>query len=130
MVDKRLVPTQGVALSHRWIGNGAEHGDNWAGRKDVSGRNDVTITGESCACPTPDAPTRPAVVLDPFAGTGTSVAVANALGRHVVGLDLSADYLRLAGWRCQDPGLRAKVLGVDKPKPEVVGQLDLLGGAA
>jgi len=85
-----------------------------------------TITGESCACPTPDAPTRPAVVLDPFAGTGTSVAVANALGRHGVGLDLSADYLTLARWRCQDPGLRAKVLGVDKPKPQVVGQLSIL----
>ncbi len=89
-----------------------------------------TIVGESCACPTPDAPTRPAVVLDPFAGTGTTVAVANALGRHGIGLDLSADYLKLARWRCQDPGLRAKVLGVDKPKPETAGQLDLLGTAS
>lgn len=91
---------------------------------------EATITGYACDCPDTDAPTRPAVVLDPFAGTGTTVAVANALGRHGVGLDLSADYLKIARWRCQDPGLRAKVLGVDKPKPEVVGQLDLLGGAA
>jgi len=91
------------------------------------GSETASITGESCACPIPDAPTRPAVVLDPFAGTGTTVAVANALGRHGVGLDLSADYLKLAGWRCQDPGLRAKVLGVNKPKPEVDGQLSLMG---
>jgi SAM-dependent methyltransferase len=85
-----------------------------------------TITGESCACPTPDAPTRPAVVLDPFCGTGTVPGVANALGRYGVGIDLSADYLRLARWRCQDPGLRAKALQVDKPTPEVPGQMVLL----
>jgi hypothetical protein len=84
------------------------------------------ITGESCACPTPEAPTRPAVVLDPFCGTGTTPAVANTLGRYGVGIDLSADYLKLARWRCQDPGLRAKVLGVDKPTPEVPGQMALL----
>lgn len=39
-------------------------------------------------------------VLDPFAGTGTTVAVAHHLGRHGIGTDLSADYLRLAEWRC------------------------------
>jgi DNA modification methylase len=82
----------------------------------------ATITGESCACPTPTAPTRPAVILDPFAGTGTVPAVANALGRYGVGIDLSADYLRLARWRLNDPGLRAKALQVDKPPTELVGQ--------
>jgi DNA modification methylase len=33
-------------------------------------------------------------VLDPFAGTGTTVRVALALGRRAVGLDLSEQYLR------------------------------------
>lgn len=93
-------------------------------------RQTATITGYACACPTPDAPTTPARVLDPFAGTGTVPAVANALGRHGIGVDLSADYLRLARWRCQDPALRAKVLGVDKPKPQIEGQLGLLEGVA
>lgn len=59
----------------------------------------ATITGYACACPEPDAPTRPAVVLDPFGGTGTTAMVARALGRYPVHLDLSADYLRLAQWR-------------------------------
>jgi DNA modification methylase len=63
--------------------------------------------------------------MDPFAGTGTTVAVANTLGRFGVGVDLSADYLKLARWRCQDPGLRAKVLRVDKPAAEVPGQESL-----
>jgi DNA modification methylase len=44
-------------------------------------------------------PSRPAVVLDPFAGTGTTLLVARALGRHAVGVDLSESYCRLARWR-------------------------------
>lgn len=64
----------------------------------------ATITGYACACPDTSAPTRPAVVLDPFAGTGTTVMTARALGRYGVGLDLSADYLRLASWRVFQSG--------------------------
>jgi DNA modification methylase len=96
------------------------------GRADLT----ATITGYACACPDTTAPTRPAVVLDPFAGTGTVPAVAHILGRHGIGIDLSADYLRLAEWRCNDPGLRAKVLRVDKPKAVPDGQLDIFGGEA
>jgi len=36
------------------------------------------------------------VVLDPFVGTGTTVRVAQALGRRGVGLELNPDYARLA----------------------------------
>lgn len=60
----------------------------------------ATILGYSCACGVdPDEPSRPAVVLDPFVGSGTTLLVANALGRTGIGLDLSADYCRLAAWR-------------------------------
>jgi DNA modification methylase len=38
----------------------------------------------------------PSIVLDPFAGSGTTVMVANALGRRGIGIDLSWDYLQLA----------------------------------
>lgn len=55
-------------------------------------------------------PARPAVILDPFAGTGTTVAVARALGRYGVGVDLSADYLRLARWRITASGAAAKAI--------------------
>lgn len=44
-------------------------------------------------------PTRPAVVLDPFSGTGTTTMVARALGRRGVGVDLSLDYCRIGSWR-------------------------------
>ena len=59
---------------------------------------------------------------------GPSDVVGTAL--HGIGIDLSADYLRLAEWRCNDPALRAKVLRVDKPKAVPDGQLDIFGGAA
>ena len=45
----------------------------------------------SCTC---DAPTVPALVLDPFAGSCTTALAARALGRDCVCLDLSAEYLR------------------------------------
>jgi hypothetical protein len=83
------------------------------------------ITGYACACPQPDAPTRPAVVLDPFAGTGTTMLVASVHGRTGIGVDRSADYCRLAAWRTSDPGERARALGVPKPPPVPEGQRSL-----
>ena len=41
------------------------------------------------------------IVLDPFAGSGTTVAVAESLGRRGVGLELKAEYIALAKQRCQ-----------------------------
>ena len=86
-----------------------------------------TITGYVCACPDTTAPTRPSVILDPFSGTGTTALVASVLGRHGIGVDMSFDYSRLAKWRTQDPGERAKAMQVDKPPTEVDGQGDLFG---
>jgi DNA modification methylase len=50
------------------------------------------------------------VILDPFVGTGTTVMVARALGRYGIGVDLSADYLRLARWRIWQSGHSAKTM--------------------
>lgn len=49
-----------------------------------------------CACP-PAEPV-PCVVLDPFAGAGTTGLVALRLGRRFVGVELSAKYVEMA-WR-------------------------------
>lgn len=40
--------------------------------------------------------TKPAIVLDPFSGSGTTMLSARRLGRSSIGLDVSAEYLRLA----------------------------------
>mgnify|MGYP001609712000 CR=1 FL=1 len=45
----------------------------------------------SCTC-NAGSP-RPCIVLDPFCGSGTTLLVARALGRHAIGLDLSYSYL-------------------------------------
>lgn len=66
--------------------------------------------------------TRPALVVDPFGGTGTTALVADVLGRDAVTLDRSADYCRLARWRTTDPGERARAMQVPKPPPVPDGQ--------
>lgn len=69
----------------------------------------------SCLCPRiyhkseVVAITSPAVVLDPFGGTGTVALVAKALGRIGISVDLSHDYCRLATWRTTDPKQRERV---------------------
>jgi DNA modification methylase len=47
----------------------------------------------TCTC---NADVVPATVLDPFAGSGTTMAVAQKFGRKSVGTDLSREYLDLA----------------------------------
>ncbi len=63
-----------------------------------------TLTGYVCGCPTPDAPTRPSLVVDPFGGTGTVAGVAKTLGRYGISNDLSESYNRLAIWRITQSG--------------------------
>ena len=43
-----------------------------------------------------DATTVPATILDPFVGSGTTLAVAQSLGRHSIGTDLNHEYLEIA----------------------------------
>ena len=47
----------------------------------------------TCEC---SADTVSATVLDPFVGSGTTCAVSQRLGRHSIGIDASAEYLKLA----------------------------------
>lgn len=60
-----------------------------------TGTRDVRRTGALSRCDC-FAPTRPGVVMDPFAGTGTTCAVAARLGRDYLGIELSSAYAALA----------------------------------
>jgi DNA modification methylase len=113
---------------------GALYGD--AGRFDTAtGRRHIehterTLTGWACDCPDTTSPSTLGVVLDPFSGTGTTALVAAMLGRRGIGVELSADYLRLAQWRASDPKERARAAGLDPDvvsaiKPQITGQGDL-----
>jgi DNA modification methylase len=104
--------------------NDARRDDGTGFRADLTGMpkmdRSATITSFACRC-TPYtnqlhlrriAPeTRPAVILDPFGGTGTVGLVAKALGRHGISVDLSHDYCELARWRINESGHGAKALG-------------------
>lgn len=75
---------------------------NRAYRARVAAGVGPTVIGETCACSSSSSPTRPAIVLDPFGGTGTTALVAHALGRNGISVEMSADYCRLAAWRTTD----------------------------
>jgi len=91
------------------VGAGVEASGHMAPGALSKFRTEATLTGHACACDRPTAPTTPAVVLDPFGGTGTTAMVARALGRYGVSCDLSADYQRLARWRIWQSGQAARV---------------------
>ncbi len=50
---------------------------------------------------------RPAVVLDPFLGSGTTAQVARRLGRRSIGIELNREYAQLAARRLQQQSLFA-----------------------
>ena len=78
-------------------GHGPRHAGFNARWKESGGvQPKATDFQPTCTC---DANRIPATVLDPFIGSGTTVAVAQQLGRHGIGLDLNPDYLAIAAKR-------------------------------
>ena len=63
----------------------------------------------NCTC---NAPFEPGVVLDPFAGSGTTLMVARQLGRSAIGIEISEEYAKLIKQRLNwgfDPNIEWKV---------------------
>lgn len=52
----------------------------------------------TCSC---QAGTAPAVVLDPFAGSGTTLLVAERLGRQALGIEANPDYVKIVQARLE-----------------------------
>jgi len=101
---ERLVEASGGTIGKAWH----DHTNDLArGMRDYSGgkATDGTYKREhigwqpTCEC---NADTVPATVLDPFAGSGTTMAVAQRLGRKGIGTDISKEYLQLAEKRICD----------------------------
>jgi hypothetical protein len=58
----------------------------------------------SCKCCTTEPPV-PCTILDPFAGSGTSLFVATKLGRRSIGIELNPSYAEMARQRCAQLGM-------------------------
>ena len=67
----------------------------------------------TCRC---GAPSRPALVLDPFAGVGTTGLAADRLGRDAVLIEISAKYGALCEQRLK--GDAPLFVGLAPPAPE------------
>jgi DNA modification methylase len=97
--DVERTPMEVVASPKRkaWQGSG----DDFA-RTQIGGtvkKHPTALTlGWSPSCDHPHQPI-PCTVLDPFAGSGTTMLVARNHGRHSIGIELNEDYLRLAADR-------------------------------
>jgi hypothetical protein len=100
-------------------------GSGWGGKGGLGDRPRVGPWREYHLEDWAPPPTRPALVLDPFGGTGTTALVAAAYGRTGISVDMSGDYSRLARWRTTDPAERAKAMMVAKPPPVPDGQVSL-----
>ena len=56
----------------------------------------TTVGWTDCGCSTNGAHWRTEIVLDPFAGSGTTLEAAQAVGRHAIGIDLDSRNADLA----------------------------------
>lgn len=76
----------------------------------------------SCSC---NAPTRPAVVFDPFCGAATTLLVADRLGRDAIGLELNPDYCRMGRDRIasETPLFLTSAISRTEEKPAEQGDL-------
>jgi DNA modification methylase len=95
---KRIVETKG-GTGKSWHNH--EKDMVYGQRGDPMPKEHGTLTagwGPTCNCGINE--TVPAIVFDPFIGSGTTILAANNLGRKGIGIDLSSDYLELAKDRC------------------------------
>jgi site-specific DNA-methyltransferase (adenine-specific) len=87
----------------RYHPNGSKPKDVWdIMPEDTQGRDTHYAPYPEDLCKIPILATCPkdGIVLDPFCGTGTTMAVAYRLGRRSLGIDLAPDYIRDAEKRC------------------------------
>jgi DNA modification methylase len=97
IVDRRFAPQPDVRDPAKPAKAGAKGLDDRSGWAETPRGSSHGVTRgwrSSCACP-PHAPV-PATVLDPFAGSGTTLVEANARGRHGVGIELQERYVAIA----------------------------------
>jgi site-specific DNA-methyltransferase (adenine-specific) len=97
------------------------HSGSVVGNRDPKRHVTTTTTvgwEPTCAC---GADVARSVVYDPFAGAGTTLVAAEALGRHGIGSDLKAEYLEMAQRRILRPHARIVTPKTEPDRPLFAG---------
>ena len=76
---------------------------------DKGNKQKIIGTQPTCSC---NASFKPGVVLDPFAGSGTTMFVAKQLGRSAIGIEISPEYAKIIKQRLEW-GLESDIQWVD-----------------
>jgi DNA modification methylase len=92
----RVTRSEGGGIGQDWhpdksLGNGRAQGIAATGLNDGTYRRVDLGFQKKCSCDTEDIV--PCIVLDVFAGTGTTMATARNLGRRSIGIDLNGEYI-------------------------------------
>jgi len=66
----------------------------WKGQKEKENPYNRTTLGWRATCKCNAGEPVPAVVFDPFSGSGTVAAVAAKLGRNYLGIEINPDYIK------------------------------------
>ncbi len=82
-------------------------------QREISGNHRRRVERHLAA---PEGATVPCRVLDCFAGSGTTLAVAYKLGLDAVGIDLQAEYAQLGVERVAKAGGVLEVIGLERPE--------------
>ena len=102
VVEKTTAPANGHKGSY--FDRGKTGGRDGGDRTQPGGRFESRTVGWELTC-AHDAPTEPAVVLDPFSGSGTTLWTARRLGRRSIGVDLDERNARLLEGRMGHQGV-------------------------
>ena len=85
LIHKRKAETGKMAQNKDTYGNN--------GLRDGYAKHKMYIEYTDCGC---NAGFEPGVVLDPFAGSGTTLRVARSMGKNYIGFDISEEYCKIA----------------------------------
>ncbi len=110
IITKELVATAKASFNSAFderdeLANGYDQGGNRQKDGHKPGHiNQTTTIGwqPTCEC---ESTTEPSIVLDPFAGAGTTLIVAKQLGRKSIGIELNPKYCEMIVKRIKENGM-------------------------